>query len=158
MKIKLPIMFRSTHERVVFELEKDINVEEVGREAANKKVKELKAKLYINRRNSATLNENKNCIIAKLESNLKEANKQIMGMEWCIQERDKEIENIKSFNMKLYKKVELSSEMYRQFKDRIDRALEIDFVTGVITHDDIKKFMKVEEIVELYTLIGIAGK
>ena len=161
MKIKLPIMFRSTHERVVFELEKDLNVKELVIEAQDKKVKKIKDEKYELEIKNQTLNsknENKNCIIAKLELDLKEANKQIMGMEWCIQERDKEIENIKSFNMKLYKKLELSSEMYRQFKDRIDRALEIDFVTGVITHDDIKKFMKVEDIVELYTLIGIAGK
>nr|DAP48652.1 MAG TPA: hypothetical protein [Caudoviricetes sp.] len=48
--------------------------------------------------------------------------------------------------------------MYRQFKDKVDKACQIEFVTGVITHADIKKFMKVEDIIQLYTLIGIAGK
>lgn len=160
MRIKLPIMFRSTHERVVFELEKDINVKELVIEAQDKKVKKIKDKKYELEIKNQTLNsknENKNDIIVKLEEDLKEAKKQIMGMEWCIQERDKEIENVKAFNMKLYKKVELSGEMYRQFKDRIDKALEIDFVTGVITSDHIKKF-KPKDMVELYTLIGIAGK
>lgn len=48
--------------------------------------------------------------------------------------------------------------MYRQFKEKVDKACEIDFVTRTLTPADIKKFMKVEDIVELYTLIGIAGK
>lgn len=158
MKVKLPFVLRSTYERETNELVKDIRIQESARAAADKKVKELKDELYINRRNSDARNENKNAIIAKLEADLKEANKKIQGMEWCIQERDKELDRVKAFNMDLYNKVELSGEMYRQFKDKVDKACEIEFVTRTITPADIKKFMKVEDIIQLYTLIGIAGK
>lgn len=161
MKIKLPFVLRSTYGRVVFELEKDLNVQEIAREAADKKVKELKNKKYELEIKNQTLNsknENKNAIIAKLEADLEEANKKIQGMEWCIQARDKELKDIRAFNLKLFNKVNVSNEMYRQFKEKVDKACEIDFVTRTITPSDIKKFMKVEDIVELYTLIGIAGK
>lgn len=161
MKIKLPFVLRSTYERVVFELEKDLNVQEIAREAADKKVKELKNKKYeleIKNQILNSKNENKNAIIAKLEADLEEANKKIQGMEWCIQARDKELKDIRAFNLKLFNKVNVSNEMYRQFKEKVDKACEIDFVTRTITPSDIKKFMKVEDIVELYTLIGIAGK
>lgn len=158
MKIKLPVILRKTHERVVFELEKDLNVQEIAREAADKRVGDLRDKLYIKEQDFDAMKEWKDSRIAKLEADLEERNKQIKGMEWCIQERDKQIKDIRTFNMKLYKKLELSSEMYRQFKDKVDKACEIDFVTRTLTPADIKKFMKVEDIVELYTLIGIAGK
>lgn len=158
MKFKLPFVLRKTYEKETNELVKDIRVLECAKAASDKKVKDLKDKLYINKQNSDARNENKNAIIAKLEADLKEANKKIKGMEWCIQERDKELDKVKAFNMDLYNKVELSSEMYRQFKDKVDKACEIEFVTRTITPADIKKFMKVEDIIQLYTLIGIAGK
>lgn len=158
MKIKLPVILRKTHERVVFELEKDLNVQEIAREAADKRVGDLRDKLYIKEQDFDAVKEWKDSRIAKLEADLEERDKKIKGMEWCIQERDKELNKVKAFNMDLYKKVELSNEMYRQFKDKVDKACQIEFVTGVITHADIKKFMKVEDIIQLYTLIGIAGK
>lgn len=158
MKFKLPFVLRKTYEKETNELVKDIRVLECAKSASDKKVKDLKDKLYINKQNSDARNENKNDIIAKLEADLKEANKKIKEMEWCIQERDKELDKVKAFNLDLYNKVELSGEMYRQFKDKVDKACEIEFVTRTITPADIKKFMKVEDIIQLYTLIGIAGK
>ncbi|XTR36663.1 hypothetical protein ACQQ2T_08845 [Paraclostridium tenue] len=158
MKFKLPFVLRKTYEKETNELVKDIRVLECAKAASDKKVKDLKDKLYINKQNSDARNKNKNAIIAKLEADLKEDNKKIKGMEWCIQERDKELDKVKAFNMDLYNKVELSGEMYRQFKDKVDKACEIEFVTRTITPADIKKFMNVEDIIQLYTLIGIAGK
>ncbi|WP_250673526.1 hypothetical protein LZ906_007785 [Paraclostridium ghonii] len=96
--------------------------------------------------------------IEKLKLELATKENKINDLQWCIKERDKDNEKIKSFNMKLYKKVQLSGEIYRQFKDKVDKACEIEFVTRTITPADIKKFMKVEDIIQLYTLIGIAGK
>lgn len=133
MKIKLPFVLRSTYERETNELVSDIKVLEGVKYASDKKIESLKLAL-------------------------EKRDKKIEGMEWCIQERDKELDKVKAFNMDLYKKVELSGEMYRQFKDRVDKACEIEFVTRTITHEDIKKFMKVEDIIHLYTLVGIAGK
>lgn len=158
MKFKLPFVLRKTYERVVFELEKDLNIQEIAREAADKRVGELRDELYIKEQDFDAMKEYKNSRIAKLESDLEERDKRIKGMEWCIQERDKELDKVKAFNMDLYNKVELSGEMYRQFKDKVDKACEIEFVTRTITPADIKKFMKVEDIIQLYTLIGIAGK
>lgn len=134
--------------------------------ASDKKVKDLKDKLYINKQNSDARNENKNAIIAKLEADLKEANKKIKGMEWCIQERDKKIENLKQDNFKMYKKLEMASEMQRQVKDKIDTAFIIDFVNKKITPrgavrtikpEDVKKLSVNigEDLVEIYTKIGM---
>ena len=113
MKFKLPFVLRKTYEKETNELVKDIRVLECAKSASDKKVKDLKDKLYINKQNSDARNENKNAIIAKLEADLKEANKKIKGMEWCIQERDKKIENLKQDNFKMYKKLEMASEMQR---------------------------------------------
>ncbi|CEQ04105.1 Uncharacterised protein [[Clostridium] sordellii] len=154
MKIRLPFVLRSTYEKETSELVKDIKVLEATKYASDNKVLDLKQKL-----NLSEVRENEQSKeIERLKIKLEERDKQIKGMEWCIQERDKQIKDIRAFNMKLYKKLELSSEMYRQFKDKVDKACEIDFVTRTLTPADIKKFMKVEDIVELYTLIGIAGK
>ncbi len=166
MKVKLPFVLRSTYERETNELVKDIRIQESARAAADKKVKELKDELYINRRNSDARNENKNAIIAKLEADLEEANKKIQGMEWCIQERDKKIENLKQDNFKMYKKLEMASEMQRQVKDKIDTAFIIDFVNKKITPrgavrtikpEDVKKLSVNigEDLVEIYTKIGM---
>lgn len=158
MKIKLPVVLRSTYERETNELVTDIKVLESAKSATDKKVRNLKLKLerhdYL-----AELKEKKQAEeIEKLKMQLEKKDKDIVGMKWCIQERDKELDKVKAFNMDLYKKVELAGEMYRQFKDKVDKACEIEFVTRTITHEDIKKFMKVEDIIQLYTLIGIAGK
>ncbi|MBS5952552.1 MAG: hypothetical protein KIB53_01945 [Paraclostridium bifermentans] len=158
MKIKLPVVLRSTYERETRELVKDIKVQESTKNAADKKIENLKLDLQELKNSSYFTVRQKDREIEKLKLELEKRDKQIKGMEWCIQERDKELDKVKAFNMDLYKKVELAGEMYRQFKDKVDKACEIEFVTRTITHEDIKKFMKVEDIIQLYTLIGIAGK
>lgn len=158
MKIKLPVVLRSTYERETSELVSDINVLEGVKDASDKKIESLKSELLELKDSSYFTVREKDREIEKLKLELEKREKQIKGMEWCIQERDKELDKLKAFNMELYKKVELAGEMYRQFKDKVDKACEINFVTGVITPADIKKFMKVEDIIQLYTLIGIAGK
>ncbi|GIM32738.1 hypothetical protein [Paraclostridium bifermentans] len=158
MKIKLPVVLRSTYERETSELVSDINVLEGVKDASDKKIESLKSELLELKDSSYFTVREKDREIEKLKLELEKREKQIKGMEWCIQERDKELDKVKAFNMDLYKKVELAGEMYRQFKDKVDKACEIEFVTRTITHEDIKKFMKVEDIIQLYTLIGIAGK
>lgn len=158
MKIKLPVVLRSTYERETSELVKDIKVQESAKTAADKKIENLKLDFQELKNSSYFTVREKEREIEELKMELEKRDKQIKGMEWCIQERDKELDKVKAFNMELYKKVELAGEMYRQFKDKVDKACEIEFVTSTITHEDIKKFMKVEDIIQLYTLIGIAGK
>ena len=158
MKIKLPVVLRSTYERETRELVSDIKALEGVKDASDKKIESLKSDLQELKGLSYLTVKEKNSEIEELKLELEKRDKQIKGMEWCIQERDKELDNVKAFNMDLYKKVELAGEMYRQFKDKVDKACEIEFVTRTITHEDIKKFMKVEDIIQLYTLIGIAGK
>ncbi|WP_283592800.1 hypothetical protein [Paraclostridium bifermentans] len=158
MKIKLPVVLRSTYERETSELVKDIKVQESAKSAADKKVRNLKLKLERHDHLAELQEKDQSEEVERLKLELEKRDKQIKGMEWCIQERDKELDKVKAFNMDIYKKVELAGEMYRQFKDKVDKACEIEFVTRTITHEDIKKFMKVEDIIQLYTLIGIAGK
>ena len=158
MKIKLPVVLRSTYERETSELVKDIKVQESAKTAAEKKIENLKVDFQELKNSSYFTVREKDREIEELKLELEKRDKQIKGMEWCIQERDKELDKVKAFNMELYNKVELAGEMYRQFKDKVDKACEIEFVTRTITHEDIKKFMKVEDIIQLYTLIGIAGK
>lgn len=158
MKIKLPVVLRSTYERETSELVSDIKVLEGVKDASDKKIESLKSDLQELKDLSYLTVREKDREIEELKLELEKRDKQIKGMEWCIQESDKELDKVKAFNMDLYKKVELAGEMYRQFKDKVDKACEIDFVTRTITHEDIKKFMKVEDIIQLYTLIGIAGK
>lgn len=158
MKIKLPVVLRSTYERETSELVKDIKVQESVKTAADKKIESLKLDFQELKDSSYFTVREKDREIEELKLELEKRDKKIKGMEWCIQERDKELDKVKAFNINLYKKVELAGEMYRQFKDKVDKACEIEFVTRTITHEDIKKFMKVEDIIKLYTLIGIAGK
>lgn len=158
MKIKLPFVLRKTHERVTSELVKDIKVKETIECASDKKIESLKSDFRELKNSSYFTVREKDREIEKLKLEIEKRDKQIKGMEWCIQERDKELDKVKAFNMDLYKKVELAGEMYSQFKDKVDKACEIEFVTRTITHEDIKKFMKVEDIIQLYTLIGIGGK
>lgn len=158
MKIKLPVVLRSTYERETSELVSDIKVLEGVKDASDKKIESLKLDFQELKNSSYFTVREKDREIEELKLEIEKREKQIKGMEWCIQERDKELDKVKAFNMDLYKKVELAGEMYRQFKDKVDKACEIEFVTRTITHEDIKKFMKVEDIIQLYTLIGIAGK
>ncbi|WP_170074482.1 hypothetical protein [Paraclostridium dentum] len=158
MKIKLPFVLRSTYERETNELVSDIKVLEGVKDASDKKIESLKSDLQELKDLSYLTVREKYREIEELKLELEKRDKQIKGMEWCIQERDKELDKVKAFNMDLYKKVELAGEMYRQFKDKVDKACEIEFVTRTITHEDIRKFMKVEDIIHLYNLVGIAGK
>lgn len=158
MKIKLPVVLRSNYERETSELVSDIKVLEGVKDASDKKIENLKLDFQELKDSSYFTVREKDREIEELKLELEKRDNQIKGMEWCIQERDKELDKVKAFNMDLYKKVELAGEMYRQFKDKVDKACEIEFVTRTITHEDIKKFMKVEDIIQLYTLIGIAGK
>ena len=129
MKIKLPVVLRSTYERETSELVKDIKVQESAKTAADKKIENLKLDFQELKNSSYFTVREKDREIEELKLELEKREKQIKGMEWCIQERDK-----------------------------VDKACEIEFVTRTITHEDIKKFMKLEDIIQLYTLIGIAGK
>lgn len=160
MKIKLPFVLRSTYEKETSELVNDIKVLEAVKDASDKKVLDLKQKLNL----SEVREKEQSKEIEKLKLELEERDKKIKGMEWCIQERDKQIKDIRAFNMKLYKKVELATEMQRQVKEKIDIAFRIDVIdkermeTGVrrtITSNDIKKLLKGEDLVEIYTKLGL---
>ena len=160
MKFKLPFVLRKTYEKVTGELVKDIRILEAIKCADDKKIEGLKLDFQELKNSSYFTVREKDREIERLKLELEKRDKQIKGMEWCIQERDKELDKVKAFNMDLYNKVELSNEMYRQFKDKIDKALEVDFTktTGFLTVEEVKKFLKLDDVIELYTLIGIAGK
>ena len=158
MKIKLPFVLRSTYEKETSELVKDIKVLETAKDASDKKIASLKGKLTAEESLNYYKRKDDEREIKTLKIELEKKDKEIKELKWCIQERDKELEDVRTFNLKLFNKVKTSNEMYRQFKDKVDKACEIDFVTRTLTSADIKKFMKVEDVVELYTLIGIAGK
>lgn len=160
MKIKLPFVLRSTYEKETSELVKDIKVLEAAKYASDNKVLDLKQKLNL----SEVREKEQSKEIERLKLELEERDKQIKDMEWCIQERDKQIKDIRAFNMKLYKQVELATEMQRQVKEKIDIAFRIDVIdkerteTGVrrtITSNDIKKLLKGEDLVEIYTKLGL---
>lgn len=164
MKIKLPVVLRSTYERETNELVTDIKVLESAKSASDKKVRNLKLKLerhdYL-----AELKEKEQAEeIEKLKMQLEKKDKDIVGMKWCIQERDKELDKVKGFNMELYKKVERATEMQRQVKEKIDIAFNIDVIEKertdhgairTITAHDIKKLLKGEDLVEIYTKIAL---
>ena len=160
MKFKLPFVLRKTYEKETNELVKDIRILEAIKCADDKKIEGLKLDFQELKNSSYFTVREKDREIERLKLELEKRDKQIKGMEWCIQERDKELDKVKAFNMDLYNKVELSNEMYRQFKDKIDKALEVDFTktTGFLTVEEVKKFLKLDDVIELYTLIGIAGK
>ncbi|CEP88586.1 Uncharacterised protein [[Clostridium] sordellii] len=160
MKIKLPFVLRSTYEKETRELVKDIKVLEATKYASDNKVLDLKQKLNL----SEVREKDQSKEIERLKFELERRNNQIKGMEWCIQERDQQIKDIRAFNMKLYKKVELATEMQRQVKEKIDIAFRIDVInkerteTGArrtITSNDIKKLLKGEDLVEIYTKLGL---
>lgn len=160
MKIKLPFVLRSTYEKETSELVKDIKVLEAAKYASDNKVLDLKQKLNL----SEVREKEKSKEIERLKLELERRNKQIKGMEWCIQERDQQIKDMRAFNMKLDKKVELATEMQRQVREKIDIAFKIDVInkerteTGArrtITSNDIKKLLKGEDLVEIYTNLGL---
>lgn len=160
MKIRLLFVLRSTYEKETSELVKDIKVLEAAKYASDNKVLDLKQKLNL----SEIREKEQSKEIERLKLELEGRNKQIKGMEWCIQERDKQIKDIRAFNMKLYKKVELAREMQRQVKEKIDIAFRIDVIdkdrteTGArrtITANDIKKLLKGDDLVEIYTKLGL---
>ena len=149
MKVRLPFVNRKAHDKEVEELVKDIKVKEAKECASEELISRLKVNL-----------QEKDREVENLRLELSKRDKEVIAMKWCIKERDKELDKIREFNMELYKKVELSNEMYRQFKDKIDKALEVDFTktTRFLTVEEVKKFLKLDDVIELYTLIGIAGK
>lgn len=164
MKIKLPFVLRKTHERVTSELVKDIKVKETIECASDKKIESLKLDFQELKDSSYFTVREKNREIEELKLQLEERDKQIKGMEWCIQERDKELDKVKAFNMDLYKKVERATEMQRQVKEKIDIAFNIDVIEKertdhgakrTITSSDIKKLLKGEDLVEIYTKLAL---
>ena len=136
------------------------------KDASDKKVRNLKLKLE-RHDHLAELKEKEQLEeIENLKLELEKRDKDIVDMKWCIQERDKKIENLKQDNLKMYKKLDMASEMQRQVKDKIDTAFMIDFVTKKITPrgavrtikpEDVKKLsVNVgEDLVEIYTKIGM---
>lgn len=164
MKIKLPVVLRSTYERETSELVSDIKVLEGVKDASDKKIENLKLDLQELKDLSYLTVKEKNSEIESLKLELEKRDKQIKGMEWCIQERDKELDKVKVFNMDLYKKVERATEMQRQVKEKIDIAFNIDVIEKertdhgairTITAHDIKKLLKGEDLVEIYTKIAL---
>lgn len=164
MKIKLPVVLRSTYERETNELVKDIKVQESAKTAADKKIESLKSDLQELKDLSYLTVKEKNSEIESLKLEIEKRDNQIKGMEWCIQERDKELDKVKAFNMDLYKKVELAGEMQRQVKEKIDIAFNIDVIEKertehgairTITAHDIKKLLKGEDLVEIYTKLAL---
>lgn len=164
MKIKLPVVLRSTYERETSELVSDIKVLEGVKDASDKKIESLKLDFQELKDSSYFTVREKNREIEELKLQLEERDKQIKGMEWCIQERDKELDKVKAFNMDLYKKVERATEMQRQVKEKIDIAFNIDVIEKertehgairTITAHDIKKLLKGEDLVEIYTKIAL---
>lgn len=164
MKIKLPVVLRSTYERETRELVKDIKVQESAKTAADKKIENLKLDFQGLKNSSYFTVREKYIEIDKLKLELEKRDKEIKELKWCIQERDKELDKVKAFNMKLYKKVERATEMQRQVKEKIDIAFNIDVIEKertdhgairTITAHDIKKLLKGEDLVEIYTKIAL---
>ena len=149
MKVRLPFVNRKAHDKEVEELLRDINALESFAIIQDENMRKLHSKIY-----------DKDFEIEILKEQLVQKEKEILRLKWCIKERDSQIKNIIEYNNELYKKVELSNEMYRQFKDKIDKALEVDFTktNRFLTVEEVKKFLKLDDVIELYTLIGIAGK
>ena len=61
-------------------------------------------------------------------------------------------------NLRMYKKIEFSKELYRQFKWKCDTAMKAQFVTKTIKASELKQFLNMDDVISLYTLIGMAGK
>ena len=173
------IMLRKTHNRVVNELEKDIELRESVITTLRQKKRELKSELLdlrLTLDNERTMRKSSNKLLrenltdakneaAALKVNndiLKQKNleleEKIKSLEWCIQERDKTIKDMREHNLRMYKKIEFSKELYRQFKWKCDTAMKAQFVTKTIKASELKQFLNMDDVLSLYTLIGMAGK
>lgn len=164
MKMQLPFVLRKTHERVSNELVKDIRAKEAIKRADDKKIENLKSEVREVKNSSYFTVMEKDRQIRDLKLELEKMHKEAKGMKWCIQERDKELDKVKAFNLELYKKVEIATEMQRQVKDKIDIAFNIDVIEKertehgsirTITANDIKKLLKGEDLVEIYTKLAL---
>ena len=173
------IMLRKTHNRVVNELEKDIELRESVITTLRQKKRELKSELLdlrLTLDNERTMRKSSNKLLrenltdakneaAALKVNndiLKQKNleleEKIKSLEWCIQVRDKTIKDMREDNLRMYKKIEFSKELYRQFKWKCDTAMKAQFVTKTIKASELKQFLNMDDVLSLYTLIGMAGK
>ena len=173
------IILRKTHNRVVNELEKDIELRESVITTLRQKKRELKSELLdlrLTLDNERTMRKSSNKLLrenltdakneaAALKVNndiLKQKNleleEKIKSLEWCIQERDKTIKDMREDNLRMYKKIEFSKELYRQFKWKCDTAMKAQFVTKTIKASELKQFLNMDDVISLYTLIGMAGK
>lgn len=164
MKIKLPFVLRKTHERVSNELVKDIRVKEAVKCADDKKIENLKSEVQEIKYSSCFTVMEKDREIRNLKLELEKMHKEADGMKWCIQERDKELDRVKAFNLELYKKVEIATEMQRQVKEKMDIAFNIDVIEKertehgtirTITANNIKKLLNGEDLVEIYTKLAL---
>ena len=153
MKVRLPFVNRKAHDKEVEELVKDIKVKEAKECASEELISRLKVNL-----------QEKDREVENLRLELSKRDKEVIAMNWSIKERDKELDKIREFNMELYKKVELATEMQRQVKDKIDIAFNIDVIEKertehgakrIITANDIKKLLKGEDLVEIYTKLAL---
>lgn len=138
MKIKLPLVLRSTYERETSELVGDINVLEGVKDASDKKIESLKLNLQELKNSSYFTVRQKDREIEKLKLELEKRDKKIKGMEWCIQERDKELDKVKAFNIDVIE------------KERTEHG-----AIRTITAHDIKKLLKGEDLVDIYTKIAL---
>lgn len=173
------IMLRKTHNRVVNELEKDIELRESVITTLRQKKRELKSELLdlrLTLDNERTMRKSSNKLLRENLTDAKndaaavkvnndilkqrnlELEEKIKSLEWCIQERDKTIKDMREDNLRMYKKIELSKELYRQFKWKCDTAMKAQFVTKTIKASELKQFLNMDDVLSLYTLIGMAGK
>ena len=173
------IMLRKTHNRVVNELEKDIELRESVITTLRQKKRELKSELLdlrLTLDNERTMRKSSNKLLRENLTDAKndaaavkvnndilkqrnlELEEKIKSLEWCIQERDKTIKDMREDNLRMYKKIEFSKELYRQFKWKCDTAMKAQFVTKTIKTSELKQFLNMDDVLSLYTLIGMAGK
>ena len=173
------IMLRKTHNRVVNELEKDIELRESVITTLRQKKRELKSELLdlrLTLDNERTMRKSSNKLLRENLTDAKndaaavkvnndilkqrnlELEEKIKSLEWCIQERDKTIKDMREDNLRMYKKIEFSKELYRQFQWKCDTAMKSQFVTKIIKASELKQFLNMDDVISLYTLIGMAGK
>lgn len=89
MKIKLPFVLRGTYERETSELIGDIKVLESAKYATDKKVRRLKLKLETQEHLAESKEKEQAEEIEKLKLELATKENKINGLQWCIQERDR---------------------------------------------------------------------
>ena len=113
MKFKLPFVLRKTYERVTGELVKDIKVKEAIKCADDKKIEGLKSDFQELKNSSYFTVIEKDREIERLKLELEQRDREIVGMKWCIKTRDLELKEVRDLNFKMYKKIEMASEMQR---------------------------------------------